>query len=512
MRFFWVYVLCSLVLYSQPNPESLADKRTVKTIFLNANAYVDASTFVPSCTLVVEGDVLLAVGKNLELQNWSGFERRDLKGNFVYPAFIDVFLPMVANEMKHTSKPRPQYQTEKKGNQHWNQSVRPELQIHSFLNAEQVKTDEMTKKGIAIAQVVPQDGIVRGVGALVTMNKSEINNGLYVLRTESCMGFSFSKGSSTQEYPTSRMGAIALLRQFWEETKFYRQSKKVEKNVAYEEFNRLSNKPFVFEVNHKNDLFRADKLSKEWAKPFWIKTSGDEYQAEHLLKNLNSKLIVPVQLPAVMDLDFLHAEEWIEHRDLKHWQSAPFALAFIEKNKLDICLTAHGSKDEKTFFKNIRTFINHGATHEFVLKSFTQNPAQWLGINQDYGSLQANKKASFWISNAPLWDSTFTLLETWVDGNSHVYVPKPVHQLNGKIAIKNRINDSLMATFHISDKSKNIELRNGKKIEISSSSVNYFTKFICKDSAIQIELLHFHNSDSLKGWFEESTGKRTSVY
>ena len=55
------------------------------------------------------------------------------------------------------------------------------------------------------------DGISRGAAAVVTLGNDREH--LEVVREQAAHVLSFGKGSSTQAYPNSLMGAIALLRQ-----------------------------------------------------------------------------------------------------------------------------------------------------------------------------------------------------------------------------------------------------------------------------------------------------------
>ena len=56
-----------------------------------------------------------------------------------------------------------------------------------------------------------RDGIARGTGTVVTLANEKEN--LVMLKEKASAHYSFSKGTSTQSYPGSMMGTIALLRQ-----------------------------------------------------------------------------------------------------------------------------------------------------------------------------------------------------------------------------------------------------------------------------------------------------------
>ena len=63
------------------------------------------------------------------------------------------------------------------------------------------------------------DGIMRGTASLLTLSSHPtVEN---VIKTEVANHLSFSKGSSRQSYPSSQMGAIALIRQFIYDAQWY---------------------------------------------------------------------------------------------------------------------------------------------------------------------------------------------------------------------------------------------------------------------------------------------------
>ena len=91
--------------------------------------------------------------------------------------------------------------------------------------------------------------------------------------------YSFSKGSSTQDYPTSLMGAIALLRQNFLDAQWYKSGGyKKEYNIGLDAWNKNSDLPEVFEANDKLNILRANKIAQEFGVQYIIKGGGNEYE------------------------------------------------------------------------------------------------------------------------------------------------------------------------------------------------------------------------------------------
>jgi hypothetical protein len=85
----------------------------------------------------------------------------------------------------------------------------------------------------------------RGTGALVTLANDRENN--VVILPKASAHYSFNKGTSTQDYPSSTMGVIALLRQTYFDAQWYKQAtNKKEYNINLEEWNTQQSLPQDF--------------------------------------------------------------------------------------------------------------------------------------------------------------------------------------------------------------------------------------------------------------------------
>src|ERR1051326_9074140 len=95
-----------------------------------------------------------------------------------------------------------------------------------------------------------KDGIARGSSVLVSLADERENE--IILKEKAAAMYSFDKGTSTQDYPSSLMGSIALLRQTYYDAQWYRsQGAKEEYNISLDAWNKLQNLPQIFEVNDK---------------------------------------------------------------------------------------------------------------------------------------------------------------------------------------------------------------------------------------------------------------------
>ncbi|MGY0035402.1 hypothetical protein [Pedobacter sp. NJ-S-72] len=158
----------------------------------------------------------------------------------------------------------------------------------------------MRKAGFGSVNVISRDGIARGISAAVTLNESADNN--VFLKDQTAANYSFNKGTSSNDYPTSLMGSIALLRQTYYDSQWYGKQKD-EYNISLEEFAKQQSIPQIFEADGWANILRADKIGKEFGKQYIIKSNGDEYQRINEVKATGASLIIPLTFPKAYDVE-----------------------------------------------------------------------------------------------------------------------------------------------------------------------------------------------------------------
>ena len=131
--------------------------------------------------------------------------------------------------------------------------------------------------------------------------------------------YSFNKGSSPQDYPSSLMGAIALLRQTYYDANWYKtNASKTEYNISLEAFNKLQELPSIFEGNDKYNDIRGKKVGDEFKVKYIIKGGGNEYQRMYDIQNSLSNFIIPINFPEAIDVEDPFDAEQASLTDLKN--------------------------------------------------------------------------------------------------------------------------------------------------------------------------------------------------
>ena len=233
----------------------------------NATVYSTPENKMEGATVIIEKGKIKAVGKNIPIP--ANCVIIDATGKFIYAGFVDAFstygIPKKQND-NHGEE------TEDSGKNvlGWNAAIHPEYNASMQLQHNEEEAESYRNAGITAVCSHKADGISRGTGALVSLG-NEIHAD--VISAEAAAYFSFNKGSSPQQYPSSIMGSIALLRQTYCDANWYANLKgKEETNLTLRALNATSNLPQIFEANDKWNILRADVVGDEFGVQYLFKT------------------------------------------------------------------------------------------------------------------------------------------------------------------------------------------------------------------------------------------------
>ncbi|UOQ68687.1 hypothetical protein [Hymenobacter volaticus] len=189
--------------------------------------------------------------------------------------------------------------TNKVGAYDWNQAVHPETNAANDFKLNDEQADVYRKLGFGAVLTQQPDGIARGTAALVTLATAGHRENEVILTERAAAGFSFDKGSSTQNYPGSLMGSIALLRQTYLDADWYKRNPGKEQNLSLQAWQDQRNLPQIFEVANKLNALRADKLGDEFKTQYIIKGRGDEYQRIADIKATGASFVISLNYPTL---------------------------------------------------------------------------------------------------------------------------------------------------------------------------------------------------------------------
>ncbi|MEO6187369.1 MAG: amidohydrolase family protein [Ginsengibacter sp.] len=389
--------------------------------FTNATIVKDANTTYTNATLLIRDKKINAAGNNVTIPKEAVVI--DCKGKYIYPSFVDIYSSYGIPTPQRSSQgfnfnAVPQITSNTKGAFGWNQAMKPEVNASELFSVNDKDAKMLRDAGFGAVLTHQHDGISRGTGAFVTL--ASLPDNFVMIKPKASAQFSFSRGTSTQSYPSSLMGVIALLRQTYLDAQWYKNNPVEEgKNLSLAAWNNFQSLPQIFEANDKWACLRADRIGNEFGVKYIIKAGGNEYQRIDEIAATKATYIVPLDFPKGMDVDDPNDARYIALADMKNWEMASENPAAFEKANINFCLTADGLKDAKTFWANLRKAIDAGLSEKAALNALTKNPAMAINAYDETGSLEVGKLANFFITNKPVFEDKAVILQNWVQGEKY---------------------------------------------------------------------------------------------
>jgi len=407
----------------------LAEPKDGCYAFTNATIVKDAQSTLQNATLVIRDGKIVAVGTNVSIPKDA--VTIDCKSKFIYPSFIDIYADYgIAVPQRTTTgidyRAPAQLTSNTKGAYGWNQAIHPEVNAFQLFSVDDSKAAGLRESGFGTVLTHQKDGIARGTGAVVTLANEKEN--LVIVKEKATAHYSMSKGTSTQSYPSSTMGTIALLRQTYLDAQWYKSKPATEgANLSLQAFNETQNLPQIFDVVERgtadqttkwNNL-RADRIGDEFGIQYIIKASGYEYQRIKDMAATKASFILPLNFPQAMDVEDPTDARFVSLSDMKHWEMAPANAAAFEKANIPFCLTTADLRDAKQFMAALRKALEYGLTETKAMEALTKTPATLLGVYDKVGSLESGKLANFLITSGPVFGEKTVVYQNWVQGTKY---------------------------------------------------------------------------------------------
>ncbi len=463
-----------LAVSAQTTPtDGMKDNTPAVHAFINATIVTSPGSVVQNGTLVIRNGVIEAVGRNVnppaDARIWN------LDGRTIYPGFIDAYTDVGQKE------PRVELD---RGAQSWNPHLRAHLNAVDEFDHEKDGSTELRSQGFTAVLSTPTLGLFKGKSAVISLQDGSVPNRL--VKSDVAQSASLTRGWEFGfGYPTSPIGAIALIRQTLYDADWYDRAHNVysenprglqrpETNAPVAALRDVvrGEQPILFAANSDEEILRVNRLAEEFGLTPWLKGNGHEYKLLDVLSELNYPLILPIAFPDTPDIDTPEDALNEDLADLRHWYLAPENPAKLESAGIDFSLTTNGLDNKSHFWRNLREAIHAGLSSETALSALTVHPARLLGIDSTHGTIETGKTASFVISDGDLFnDSRSRIMDVWVDGNRYNVNRDPELVVTGEW-ILSTTNSSVEARLNIT------ESRPGRlagKIMIDQTEVDLLT-------------------------------------
>jgi imidazolonepropionase-like amidohydrolase len=480
-------------------PEGLRDNTPAVHAFTNARIIQAPGKVIENGTLVIRDGIIESAGKG---DPPAGAMVRDMKGMSIYPGFIDGYssygMPEPPKRGRGEEQQRPPQPAGESGSRYWNPQVKADQNAAGMFRPDQKAAEKLRSQGITSALVVPGSGIFRGTSALIQTGDGSPND--LIVRDRIGHHVTFDAGDDFDGYPTSLMGAIALIRQTILDAQWYADAWKAydrnpalarpEKNEPLASLASLISRqiPIVIETSNEKDFFRAGKIAEEFNLSLIVRGSGHEYKRVDAVKASADPVILPLNFPDVPEVQTPEEALQVSLADLRYWDEAPENPQRLGKAGVRFALTTSQLKDPATFLANLRKAVMRGLPPDAALAALTTTPAGLYGVSRQLGTLEPGKIADFIIADGDVFEEKAKIRETWINGKRYIVKPLPQVDPRGtwEVAISGQSDkphlelkgdpDALTGTFK---RQKEVKLRAavlsgpGLSLSFSGDSLGY---------------------------------------
>lgn len=396
------------------------DIRTKAYAFTHATIFTSSDTKVEGATLLIRNGKIEGVGKGLSIPQ--GYTTVNLDGKFIYPSFIDMYtnygMPDAERSRGGGFGGAEQILPNTEGAYNGNEAIKPEFNAAEVFTVKDRDAKAWRDMGFGSVLSFRSDGLARGTSTLVTLAEETPNK--VVLKPKTAAHYSFNKGSSRQNYPSSAMGYISLLKQTYLDADWYGSyTLRPFTDLSLDAWRSTQALPQIFEANNWVNILRADKLGDEFKVQYIMRSGGDSYQRLDEVKATGASLIVPLDFPDAYDVDDPIDAYKVSLQNMKHWELAPANLSYLEKGGIQFALTVDGLSKKSDFWQNLRKAIAYGLSEDMALKALTEVPAKLLGVEDMVGSLQKGMVANFIITSGNIFEEEAVIYENWIQGQSY---------------------------------------------------------------------------------------------
>ncbi|MCI0651911.1 MAG: amidohydrolase family protein [Planctomycetes bacterium] len=326
----------------------------------------------------------------------------------------------------------------------WNSRIQPERDAALALPLPAARAAEHRGQGFTLALVAPEDGILAGLGSLVTLGDAEPREAIVAAEVAHFASLAHG-GEDDRGYPNSRMGAVALLRQTLYDAAWYRDAwRRYAANPAGAtppEFNAslaallpvLEGKlPLALRTADPLELLSVARVVDEFRLRAWYLGNGAEYQWLGDVAALSPEVVLPVAFPEAPRIARPEDAARVSLRELESWARAPENAARLAGAGIRFALTPRGLKSPKDFSERVRRMRDRGLSLTAVLDALTVAPARILGLQEVAGTVAPGKLACLAVFDGEPFAEKTNLIEVWIDGRRYPVIANLPPDLRGE--------------------------------------------------------------------------------
>jgi len=394
--------------------------------------------------LIVDGRIA-AAGADVDVPAYS--DRLDATGLHAYPGFVDALSVLGISDAQRSEEQRAWFEDEKLDAAQAayaatplanRRGILPQWRAEEHYAPSEGDLTQWRKAGFTTALVGPRAGLLGGQSALVSLSDRPRR------RAVLAAGFAQHGSFSPEEpgrYPRTSMGAIASLRQFLSDVRWYREMQKRPRDSAAVE--RLPVDPalaagvdlavgaqlLVFEAQSEQEILRALTLADEFELRIWISGGREAHKVADELKRRKIPVIASLEFPekpeepthAFGGVKTFHEPKRLREERLRLWKEQVDNVRVLDAAGVDVALGTRGLEEFKKFHENLRVAIEHGLEADRAQAALTRTPARLLGLDAQLGTLSPGALANVVLFSKPFEHKKSAVRYCFVEGRRFTF-------------------------------------------------------------------------------------------
>ncbi|HJQ97462.1 MAG TPA: amidohydrolase family protein, partial [Candidatus Polarisedimenticolaceae bacterium] len=242
----------------------------------------------------------------------------------------------------------------------------------------------------------------------------------------------FETAGFGEGYPTSVMGAAALLRQTlldaqrdldWSR-RYDRDPRGMPRPEVYPGLAALRpvlerTEPLLLEAASADDLLLADRIAREMSVELVVLASGTEAEIASQVAKSGRTLVYPARFPDKPKVEDPDEALDVTLEQMRRYLDAASAPKTLRDAGVPFALTTRGLKNVADFPGNVRKMLEAGWTEDDALAALTTVPAKLLGVERTMGTLEAGKIANVIVADGPVFAKDAKVRRVFVDGTEY---------------------------------------------------------------------------------------------
>lgn len=417
----------------------------------NARVVVEPGRVLDRATVVVRDGRIVAVGEGAPVP----FDAEVVAGDSltVYAGFVDAF--------GYAGVPKPEdpeaYEGDRGAPPRERAGIVPDLDVRTLFDPADARIGELREAGFTAAHVAPREGLFSGQGAVVllrALGRGERPEAVVLTEPLSLVA---RVDPASGVYPATPMGVLAVMRETVENARRRRASREAfdaaEDGATRPRFNPTldalsallrGDRRLVFVAEGWLNAFRALRASEEMDLRPVLAGVPDAAPLLDRLRETDVPVFAPLALPDTVAADsaalavpfpsttpggvsFVSDRRTLSYEDAEAEHAAltgqkraavaraeaspgalaaadvPFAFATFEVKPGDV-------------HRNLVRMVEAGLAPDDALAALTTAPANLLGLDREFGTVEAGKLANLVVTDGPLFTDSTRIRHVLVEG------------------------------------------------------------------------------------------------